>query len=225
MKYNDKELSEITPDEWDGKSRQMLVWDDASSCPHKEMAVGYNPVLKRWVTVEDSIGFRHCAEIPKELTVDELKAQIERLKEDTKILSDGWNAEIEANNELKKENAELKEKIKSLCVERDKMAKSVSADLLVELTERCIGAKPFDYLQDELHKIAEFAQNAILEYKSERKLRRMTYKELEEWIVTNYGKHMLCKLVCSRDENEPVPDNIKIRGRNETDWHEPLIEE
>lgn len=229
MKYKDKELVEMTPEKWDGKTREMLVWDTEKYAPVINTIVSYTTNGQWLNTIGDESN--HCAEIPKELTVDELKAQIERLKEDTKNLSDGWNAEIEANNELKKENAALKEKIKSLCVERDKMAKSVSADLLVELTERCIGAKPFDDLQDELHKIAEFAQNAILEYKSEKKLRRMTYKELEDWLIQCNGLLRIGNKTYNNiyfdcgDRNKEVRDGIEICGHKEHTWHEPLINE
>lgn len=138
---------------------------------------------------------------------------------------------------LEKENQELKEKIKSLRVERDEMAKSVSADLMFELTEMSIGAKHFDDLQDKLHKIAEFVQNKILEYmsesKTEKKFRKMTYKELSEWLAKgngqfkdgNFGSFRTELVYCKNEENTIVDNNCLIRGFNETEWHEPLIEE
>lgn len=36
MKYNGIELEEMTPKKWNGKSREMLVWDDTSKKPFKK---------------------------------------------------------------------------------------------------------------------------------------------------------------------------------------------
>lgn len=71
MKYNGKELIEITPDDWDGKPKEMLVWWDDHK-PQKRVVVGYfKYMIILWVAYEDSqtgqlMAWRNCAEIPKE---------------------------------------------------------------------------------------------------------------------------------------------------------------
>lgn len=70
MKYNGKELIEITPDEWDGKPKEMLVWWDHK--PQKRVVVGYFKFMTiLWLAYEDShtgqlMSWRYCAEIPTE---------------------------------------------------------------------------------------------------------------------------------------------------------------
>lgn len=49
MKYNGIELEEMTSEKWDGKSREMLVWDDESTRPYKEIVIGYNPDDNYWI--------------------------------------------------------------------------------------------------------------------------------------------------------------------------------
>jgi len=54
MKYNGKELIEITPDMWDGKPKEMLVWWDDHK-PQKRVVVGYfKYMIILWVAYEDS---------------------------------------------------------------------------------------------------------------------------------------------------------------------------
>lgn len=36
MKYNGKELIEMTPENWDGNTREMLVWDAKCKEPYKK---------------------------------------------------------------------------------------------------------------------------------------------------------------------------------------------
>ncbi|MCQ2088381.1 MAG: hypothetical protein MJZ37_10030 [Bacilli bacterium] len=45
MQFNEKELVEMIPETWDGKSREMLVWDDNSKNPLKKLVVGYFPQI------------------------------------------------------------------------------------------------------------------------------------------------------------------------------------
>lgn len=68
MKYKGAEITEMTPDRWDGKSREMLCWhvepksDDDSEAFFKEVIVGY--YNNHW---HSHLGYRydHCAEIPE----------------------------------------------------------------------------------------------------------------------------------------------------------------
>lgn len=67
MKYKGTELVEMTPDQWDGKSREMLCWHipskaEDSDAFFKEVIVGY--YNNHW---HSSLGYRyaHCAEIPE----------------------------------------------------------------------------------------------------------------------------------------------------------------
>lgn len=64
MTYNGFELVEMTAENWDGKSREMLVWDDTSKHPRKEMVVGYIPGDNQWIA-DYRLCWEHCAEIPK----------------------------------------------------------------------------------------------------------------------------------------------------------------
>lgn len=67
MKYKGAEITEMTPDQWDGKSREMLCWhvepkSGDSDAFFKEVIVGY--YNNHW---HSSLGYRyaHCAEIPQ----------------------------------------------------------------------------------------------------------------------------------------------------------------
>lgn len=70
MKYKGKELVEMTTKMWDGKSREMLVWDDKSDTPIIKEIVGYtqSDIHSDNIIWIDNRGNRysHCAEIPKE---------------------------------------------------------------------------------------------------------------------------------------------------------------
>lgn len=106
MKYNGKELVEMTPEKWDGKTRKMLVWDDGDTKCYRAYIVGYtNSTFKKpcheWLAGENGWSngpWQHCAEIPDEEKVE----TIEELSLKTKELRE----EIE---ELKKEIENLKE--------------------------------------------------------------------------------------------------------------------
>ena len=67
MKYNGKKLIEMTPENWDGKSREMLVWDGWDECTLRKLTlIGYDSVSKNWITSYPYKGWHHCAEIPVE---------------------------------------------------------------------------------------------------------------------------------------------------------------
>lgn len=73
---------------------------------------------------------------------------VEGLKRSLKQAFNALDLQNKQIENLKVENEELKEKIKSLQFYRSEMAKTVSADLLFELTERCINAKHFNDNQE-----------------------------------------------------------------------------
>ena len=72
MKYNGIKLTEMTPEKWDGKSKEMLVWWDDDHKPQKRFVVGYFKFMDiLWLAYEDShtgqlMAWRNCAEIPTE---------------------------------------------------------------------------------------------------------------------------------------------------------------
>lgn len=71
MKYKGKELIEMLPENWDGKSREMLVWDDISENPLEGTVLGYFPQDNIWIALVPSVGsecgWQHCAEKPNVL--------------------------------------------------------------------------------------------------------------------------------------------------------------
>lgn len=75
MKYKGVEITEMTPDKWDGKSREMLCWHIPSRAENngaffKEVIVGY--YKGSWYS---SLGceYAHCAEIPETAQQAEIK--------------------------------------------------------------------------------------------------------------------------------------------------------
>lgn len=217
MKYNGIELEQMTAEKWDGKSREMLVWDDESTRPYKEIVIGYNPDDNYWMA-DDGYYWHHCAEIPAE--EKEACSEIENLKA---------------------ENDELKAKIKTLSDERIKMANAVSGAVWKELMERVANQESLISVKMPkglgFNDISDIVLNKILNYKSdnksEKKVRRMTYKELSEWLATgkgqfkdgNFGSFRTELVYCKNEENTIVANDCLIRGFTETEWHEPLIEE
>lgn len=74
MKYNGNELEEMTPENWDGKSREMLVWSDYSE-PCLALVCGFtlkgHPIAdtgnyKKENAHKHYVVFQYCADIPKE---------------------------------------------------------------------------------------------------------------------------------------------------------------
>lgn len=74
MKYNGNELEEMTPENWDGKSREMLVWSDYSE-PCLALVCGFtlkgHPIAdtgnyKKENAYKHYVVFQYCADIPKE---------------------------------------------------------------------------------------------------------------------------------------------------------------
>lgn len=225
MKYNGIELEEMTSEKWDGKSREMLVWDDESTCPYKEIVIGYNPDDNYWIA-DDGYYWHHCAEIPIVAEEDVLNLLNDNEKE---IL------------ELKAENKRLKDKIESLKFDSIKMADSVSSAVWNELMERVANQESLISVKMPnglgFNDISDIVLNKILNYKSdnkpEKKFRKMTYKELSEWLAKgngqfkdgNFGSFRTELIYYKNKENTIVDNNCLIRGFTETEWHEPLIEE
>lgn len=116
MKYDGKELVEMTPEDWDGKSREMLVWCNSGIC-HIKTVVGYNPSKLAWI-VDDKVlvYWPHCAEIPKEDLVESLKELL-----GTTPFEDALFTRI---GELKEEIADLKEENERLKNELDERIKN-----------------------------------------------------------------------------------------------------
>lgn len=71
MKYNGNELVEMTPNQWDGKPRTMLVWDDFDDIALMRYVIEYAPKADKWLCYTSNftniINYDHCAEIPEEL--------------------------------------------------------------------------------------------------------------------------------------------------------------
>lgn len=254
----------MTPEKWDGKSRKMLVWCDGSPEPSKFIVIGYDPTEKGWIDTETLGWWAHCADIPEEEPkYDFVETILKTTQEQNGCITIPKRA-VEQMRELEKtcgivyeENKELKAKNESLRIEREEMAKNISADLLFELTERSINAKPYDGIIDsygELHKIAEFVQNKILDYVTydlsktikyepstfdrieelpTNKVRKMTNKELAEWLAKgngqfkngNFGSIKTVLVYTPKEENTMVNNTCLIRAWGEDTWHEPMIEE
>lgn len=100
--------------------------------PLKKIVVGYGPRRNRWMSVEGNY-WQCCAEIPQEepdmnYSIDDLIKKITKRCEATSWFpTDSCVVEyLKSIKPLKEENEELKARIKSLCVERGKMANAVS---------------------------------------------------------------------------------------------------
>lgn len=227
MKYKGIELIEMLPENWDGKTREMLVWDDTSKNPYKKIIIGYFPGCfpqsSYWKSTDDC-SWRHCAEIPTEEIVTEysLNDCINSLKEHFKSKNeDSPDDEIAFPS--------LKESYKSIIKYLDE---------LKLLKEGRVEATPFEDVLLAIIKVLK-AENKELkekiksENKPKKKLRRMTYKELSEWLAKgngqykdgNFGSFRTELVYCKNEENTIVDNDCLIRGFNEDTWHEPLIEE
>ena len=67
-----------------------------------------------------------------------------------------------------------------------------------------------------------------------KEVRRMTNRELAQWVWQGNGQVkyrdgyytlIACTAYDIRDDNKPCPDYYVIRGWDETEWHEPEVEE
>lgn len=60
--------------------------------------------------------------------------------------------------------------------------------------------------------------------------RRMTNRELAKWLAQGNGQWLSSSYAIGMSysyaiDNNEIPDGIKIRGWDEAEWHEPLVEE
>lgn len=219
MKYKEIELTEMLPANWDGNTRQMLVWNDNDDDWQFACVIGYTyiPITingftdykQQWIC--DGTGpWAHCADIPDE--EPEACDEIEKLKA---------------------ENNKLKANIKSLKDERIKMADSVSSAVWNELMERAKnieGPVNTSMAGFGFNDISDIVLNKIIDYKPEKKLRRMTYKELDEWLEQGKGVVKIADHVSNtitydcESRNQEVYGGYKICGYDEDTWHYPMIE-
>lgn len=142
---------------------------------------------------------------------------------------------------LNTETEELKAKIKALRAERHEMASAVSNAVWKELMDRAKnieGPINTSMVGFGFNDISDVVLNKILDYKPEdkpvKKVRRMTGIELAEWcakgkgLFKNTDKNMIFTDVSfDRDEqlNETVGEWILIRGWDDPDWRDALVEE
>lgn len=205
MKYNGKDLVEMIPENWDGKSRTMLVWDDESLSPYKEIVVGYNPGDNYWMT-NDGYYYHHCAEIPN------------IPKEETYI-----------TNNLTEE--EIIEKFKILRTELFQWLKNNEVNNLL-VNNLQYGIKTALNLTHANHHFIDVVDFSKIDANA-KKTRRMTHRELANWLSkgngewTNAGNRTAYQRFDYdvEREDETISEHIKIRTWDETKWREPLIEE
>lgn len=87
MKYKGKELIEMLPENWDGKSRNMLVWCDDTKPIHR-VVCGYDPIHRVWLVAETNTVWKHCAEIPTVAEEDVMKLLNDNEKEILELKED-----------------------------------------------------------------------------------------------------------------------------------------
>jgi hypothetical protein len=122
MTYNEIELTEMTPEKWGGKTREMLVWDDNSKNPLKRIIIGYLPGNSSgWMATYSSCSWQHCAEIPKEESNEKfsidyiIKTLTERTQDEYWMPFDNCIVEyLKELKELKVENEKLKTEVNEL---------------------------------------------------------------------------------------------------------------
>lgn len=218
MKFNGKELIEMVPGNWDDKARQMLVWNDNDASCHLAYVLGFSHIQSTingfdyydrvWYG-EGGKYWNHCAEIPVETYI---------------------------SNNLTEE--EIIEKFKTLRTELKRWLKNNdSRNLLVNNLQYSIKtALNLTDVNKHLSEVVDFSK--IDTITNMKKTRRMTYRELAKWISNGNGEwafsekcdnnvsiHSLDFVYYACDENKPVSGKYKIRGWDDTEWHEPLIEE
>lgn len=205
MKYNGIELTNMTPESWDGKTREMLVWNDYDPKPRLALVCGFSrkghPIAdignyKKELAHSNHVLFQWCSEIPteepnKEQNIDEMIKILNAYKEGKTI-----------------EHRFINRKIGESCAWMNMQKPVWNWDV-------------FEY------RIANEPRT--------KKLRRMTNKELFKWLAQGNGamrwsSHELAQVTTQFEyyeyqENCTVASGIIIRGFHESEWHEPLIEE
>lgn len=185
MKYKGKELIEMLPENWDGKSRNMLVWCDDTKPIHR-IVCGYDPIHCVWLVAETQAVWKHCAEIPKE---PETKNSIDDCIVTFESFIDGSS------------NSDWRD---------------LYRDIVTYL----------NYLKD----LKEENKALKAKIEPEKKLRRMTYKELDDWLEQGKGVVKIGDKVRDtisydcESRNQEVSGYYKICGYDEDTWHYPMIE-
>lgn len=130
MKYNGKELIEMPTVQWDGQTRQMLVWNDDDDSCNLAYVIGYKhtQVMKHgflyydrvWVC-SDGKSWSNCAEIPNDESNEKfsidyiIKTLTERTQDEYWMPFDNCIVEyLKELKELKIENEKLKNEVKEL---------------------------------------------------------------------------------------------------------------
>lgn len=147
MKYKGQELIEMIPTNWDGNTRQMLVWNDNDDDWQFACVIGYTyiPVTingftdYKWQWICNGTGpWAHCADVPEEESM--ATGNVEGLKRALKYARNALDTQNKQIENLKAENKSLKEMIKSLRFGRSEMetvnseVRSIKDGLIVKLT-------------------------------------------------------------------------------------------
>lgn len=119
MKYKGKELIEMTPEKWDGKSREMLVWNDYDTKFTLALVCGFtikgHPIAdtgnyKKENWYKHFNVFQYCAEIPKDEPAEILEELLETTSFEDALLTRIKELKEEVSD-LKKENGKLKNEL------------------------------------------------------------------------------------------------------------------
>lgn len=199
MKHNGKELTEMTKAQWDGNTREMLVWNDYDAKPRLAVVCGFtlkgNPIAdignyKKENAHSNHVVFQHCAEIPKEES-----NQAQNIDEMIKIL-----------------NAYKEGKIIEHRFRNREMCDSWS----------CINLQNPDWNWA----IFEYRVKQEPRRMTNRELKEWCAegKGLFKNDYTNAAYTVFGHNVNSDEMNAPVGNWIHIRAWNEDTWHEPMIE-
>lgn len=222
------ELEEMPPSQWDGKSRDMLVWNDSDI---HELAT--RPVIGfingHWITLHGWYDkWDHCAEIPKEMALTEslleiarLQGEILKLKEEKKQLNLELNLLQKYNKQIDSDTTDTEAK-----ADMESPHKTCGNDCGNSLVTGTI-----DESNEVLHACIADPKTCHCN-NSPRTYRAMTNRELAEWLAKGNGQYRFSSALEPRFEyiyfgadDATVQDNISIRAWNEQIWHEPLIEE
>lgn len=222
MKYKGKELVGMTPETWDGKTREMLVWCDYEDKPTLALVCGFtikgHPIAdtgnyKKENAFKRFNVFQYCAEIPKEEP-----NQVQNIDEMIKIL----NAYKEGKTiEHRFRNRDIGDSWGGIDMQNPEWNWGI-----------------FEYrVKPDLEEIVHKKFNAKI--KSVKKARRMTNRELADLMATGKVEKCYPHYVDGRDvtkvyrthshyrnrEDSPCAKSILIRYEGTNEWVKPLIKE
>lgn len=240
MQFNGKELVEMIPETWDGKSREMLVWDDNSKNPLKKLVVGYFPPDNHWMTFGQcavGCGYQHCAEIPPEAPRLAIKpkyefiANILNIKEPPKETATALNGERSEKPPTRNYTA------------MHTSGEEVQYRDRIDCTEWPNPSWNWDryvYRANPVEEPAATANDDLnTKIKSVKNTRRMTNRELADLMATGNVEKCYPYYEDGRDltkvyrthsyyrnkEDSPCAKSILIRYAGTKEWVKPLIEE